>query len=259
VDRLSLGDDGSEFSVVTGRWMSGRHTIVGDSAQITEDSRWSSFTGVEVTLPHHLERVSALARQYAACVGLPDELAGDFALAGAWHDVGKADIRFQRWLHGGSEFRALTQSTPLAKSQRRTGSRATMRLARQRAGYPDRYRHELMSLAMMAAAGGQIGAGACDWDLVQHLVASHHGHCRPFAPFAPDPAPVQVSFTKDGSSASATSVHGFERLDSGVAERFWRLVYRYGWWGLAWLEAMFRLADHRQSEREQRLEDPRNA
>jgi len=70
-------------------------------------------------------------------------------------------------------------------------------------------------------------------------------------PVAIDPAPIRVSLNLDGLVLAATSDHGLERLDSGVADRFWRMVHRYGWHGLAYLEAILRLADHRRSEEEQ--------
>jgi CRISPR-associated endonuclease/helicase Cas3 len=85
-------------------------------------------------------------------------------------------------------------------------------------------------------------------DLVLHLVASHHGHGRPFAPVSLDPSPPSVRATLGGidlslDSALRASSPPAHRLDSGVAERFWRMTRRYGWWGLAYLEAVLRLAD----------------
>jgi CRISPR-associated endonuclease/helicase Cas3 len=92
---------------------------------------------------------------------------------------------------------------------------------------------------------------AHDRNLVLHLIGSHHGCGRPFMPVIHDPDPKTVTVSHGGIDFSASSKHCQERLDSGVSDRFWHLVQRYGWYGLAYLETLLRLADHRCSEQEE--------
>jgi len=208
-----------------------------------------SFLEAEVTLERHLAGVRSFAARFAGAVSLPQHIASDVALAGWLHDLGKADPRFQLWLHGGDPVSQAMAMDPLAKSSVPMRDRAARERARQRAGYPHGARHELTSVALVQHCE-ELRGRAHDWDLVLHLVASHHGWCRPFAPPVLDPDPVEVKTTFDGIPLAASSEHHLVRIDSGVAERFWRLVRRYGWWGLAWLETILRLADHRESEKE---------
>jgi CRISPR-associated endonuclease/helicase Cas3 len=209
-----------------------------------------SFIEAEVTLERHLAGVRSFAERFARAVSLPEGVASDVALAGWLHDLGKADPRFQLWLHGGDPVSQEMALAPLAKSPIPMRDRAARERARRRAGYPRGARHELTSVALVQHCK-QLRGRAHDWDLVLHLVASHHGWCRPFAPPVLDPEPVDVKATIDGIPLAVSSEHRLARIDSGVAERFWKLVRRYGWWGMAWLEAILRLADHRESEREE--------
>ena len=111
---------------------------------------------------------------------------------------------------------------------------------------PENFRHEMLS-AQVAERHAPLPEERDAADLLLHLVASHHGHARPLAPICGDPEPPTVS-GRLGDTLVALS--GEERVrwrahrvDSGLAYRFWRLTRRYGWWGLAYLEAIIRLGD----------------
>lgn len=247
----SAGSNSWSYFVVSARRLT-KVTESGIDDRVFADGSQSSFTGVEVPLRAHQEAVATLASAYADRASLGGGVEVDIRLCGLWHDAGKLDIRFQRWLYGGSEYKVLVQAEPIAKGAVPLVGPRAMREARERAGYPQGGRHELMSVALMTAVGSRLATEATDWTMVQHIVAAHHGHCRPFAPFVADEAPVDVAVEWDGVSVSASSAHQLQRLDSGIAERFWLTVRKYGWWGSAYLEAIFRLADQQQSAREQR-------
>ena len=212
----------------------------------------SSFIARRVPLREHLDGVAALAAAFARNVGLAAELARDVELAAALHDVGKADARFQCWLHGGDEIGLAVAPEPLAKSSLPAQDARNRRAARARAGYPDGMRHEALSAAM-ASGHAEVMASAHDAELVLHLIASHHGHARPLLPPVIDERPIEVTYADPRWAAplAASSDMTLAALDSGVAERFWRLVRRYGWHGLAHLESIVRLADHRRSQQEE--------
>lgn len=228
--------------------IAGRRPFAGDLDADTDGDQ-GAFLGFAVTLAAHLAGVERWASDFAAATGLLGPRAGDLATAARFHDIGKHDPRCQRFLHGGSEYKALVATEAVAKSAGLMGPLARQR-ARERSGYPRGARHELLSVALLERAPAAVFGDGADPELVLHLVGAHHGHCRPFAPVVPDPEPVEVSVDIAGGVAKAASNHGLERLDSGVSQRFWRLTRRYGWWGLAWLEVLLRLADHRQSEAE---------
>lgn len=69
-------------------------------------------------------------------------------------------------------------------------------------------------------------------DIVLHLIAVHHGYARPHFP-------VEKCFDPEGYTIE--QAHGVARE---VPRRFARLQRRFGRWGLAWLESLFRAADY---------------
>lgn len=232
---------------------------VEQGVDLTTDEEESVFAGRSVPLREHSADVREFARAFAEKLKLPKDLQNDLAVSGWVHDIGKADRRFQVLLRNGDEIEFLKDEEPRAKSGMPAGAREAQRRARELSGYPRGARHEVQSLAMLTNErnAAQVRAKAKDLDLVLHLVASHHGHCRPFAPAVDDVTPVEVALRDfDGWQFEATSsANGLHRLDSEIPERFWKLQRRLGWLELCWLEAVLRLADHRASEEEQRKED----
>jgi CRISPR-associated endonuclease/helicase Cas3 len=92
-----------------------------------------------------------------------------------------------------------------------------------------------------------------DPELVHHLIASHHGTARPLFPALVDADPQAISATArapgDGSDVEIQIPGRRRQLDWNHPARFQSLCKRYGWWGLALLEAIVRLADMLASER----------
>jgi CRISPR-associated endonuclease/helicase Cas3 len=212
-----------------------------------DDDDLTSWSGEEMSLDEHSDLVRRTAGESIARRCLPEEYWPLLSLAAYWHDAGKLDERFQVLLHNGDELRAISSDMPLAKSKRIPSSPARRRFIREASGLPPSFRHEMLS-AELAARHAPLPDDPHAHDLVLHLIASHHGHARPFAPVSPDPSPPSVlgrlGTTRIAMSAEdRAAVPPAHRMDSGIPDRFWRLVRRYGWWGLAYLEAVLRLAD----------------
>jgi CRISPR-associated endonuclease/helicase Cas3 len=244
------GPPSSTIFVVSSRRSVRRQLVPGATGEDSVDSEpeTSSFLGSYAPVPllDHLYGVEKWARGLASACRLPQPLIDDVALAGRLHDLGKSDPRFQAMLRQGR----IVGDGLLAKSGMAASDRAGRERARRNAGYPKGACHELVSVAMVQRAEF-LATSAHDWDLVLYLIASHHGFCRPLAPVAYDPDPPNAVVELDGHRFEHSAATGLERIDSGVPDRFWRLVRRYGWFELAWLESLLRLADHRASAEEQ--------
>lgn len=173
--------------------------------------------GVEVPLTDHNQGVGKRAFEFAVNLGLDN--AEDFRLAGESHDLGKQDLSFQTKMRNGSSFLAYTRP-PIAKS-----------VEKVTVGYRSpTNRHEVTSLALAEKLGMS--------DLVLHLISSHHGRSRPW---------FQIKNQKI-DLVGGEKIEIDEGLQWRAAERFNRLVEKYGHWRLSFFEAILRLADHRQSQ-----------
>ena len=199
---------------------------------LDEDGDETSLASAPTGLERHGLDASAWAAASCELLGLPDGLARTVAAAAEFHDVGKADMRFQRWLDPDGRAAGL-----LAKSDRPRGRWRSDRVA---SGWPAGGRHEALSARLVEdflAKRPDIPDG----ELLLHLVLSHHGFGRPWIPPVKDGCGMSVNAQLHGASVSAPA--DLERTDWRQPRRFNDLCERFGPWGLALLESILRLAD----------------
>ena len=185
---------------------------------------------VRQDLHTHLHGVAEWARCLATRCGLPPPLVEAIELAASAHDLGKADPRFQSWLRGGMPFGQC--GILLAKSSDMPQSRTRKRQGPHTSGYPEGGRHELLSTRLLEGRAEEL--------TTRRKPARPHPTPRrepprslpPFRSGGIRPAAPTVALEWNGRTLEHSGPTGLERLDSGVAERFWRLTRRYGWWGL---------------------------
>lgn len=199
----------------------------------TDDSSLgTSAAGRPVSLDVHQQAVAERAAAFARALGLPDTIVDAVVLAAAHHDVGKCDPRFQRMLNGG----AVPPPAPLAKSGMDPAQHWTFARSRQLAGYPAGMRHEAFSARAVAAAY----IDHPEYELIVHLVATHHGRGRPLEAAVDDEEAIEYEVQLAGQSISLRTDAS---PDWSQPARFRRLNERFGPWGLAMLETIVRLAD----------------
>lgn len=223
-----------------GRWIARRRDLM--PAGVSDDRDMSSESRQQVALADHLGAVQQRAAEFVQACGLEEPLARAVCLAARLHDLGKADPRFQAMLAGAPRWfgeslgtdahHLFAKSAPSESARRRSIDRAS--------GWPVGYRHEAISLALVANAPAEW-FGDVDRELVEHLVAAHHGRARPLFPSVDGSEDVNVRVDFDGRTFAASTRSSHPAWAQPA--RFDRLCERYGTWGLAYLEALVRLAD----------------
>ncbi len=172
----------------------------------------NSLEMAEVTVQEHNSAVGKYAHLLAGKIGLPKALSEAVAAAGFRHDLGKTREWWQKAI-GNNEF----EITPLAKSKGNMFDH----------GFNQGYRHEFGSLIdSLVDESLNIHPHR---ELILHLIAAHHGFARPHFPArAYDrnlPPPINQCIARE------------------TMLRFNRLQREYGWWQLAYLEAILKAAD----------------
>jgi CRISPR-associated endonuclease/helicase Cas3 len=167
-------------------------------------------------LAEHHDWTREEALRVALGLQLPESKAMMLATAAFAHDAGKDRPLRQNAMNAAAEGR------PYAKT---TGGAVPRALAG--------YRHEFGSIADILEHDLFSVLEQAERELALHLVAAHHGRCRP---------------TVNASDPKCPPSHS-RNLAQETAIRYVRLERIWGTWGLAWWEAMLRSADWAASAR----------
>lgn len=178
---------------------------------LREDVDDIASLGLQVrTVNQHDDDVEMYVRFLAERIGLPDKIIDVLAAAGFRHDLGKAREWWQKAIGNFTD-------VPYAKSNSNSFDHTLNQ----------GYRHEFGSL-VESLADESLEAHPYR-DLILHLIAAHHGYARPHFP--------ERAFDRNQPKPLNQQIAHETML------RFNRLQRQYGWWQLAYLEAILKAAD----------------
>lgn len=192
------------------------------------DDAGSEFARFDQPLDAHLQSAEHYARAITEKLRLAEAESTAVDLAAKWHDLGKDRTVWQKSV-GNAGY---PTSPALAKSAKPMRWRDLNGSRHEFGSLLDLLDLKQPFLREFQAQSKEVQ------ELVQHLIAAHHGRGRPHF--------LAVEMT-DAKHHSVTA----EQLAIKVPQRFARLQRKYGRWGLAWLESLVRAADVLASQPEQ--------
>ncbi len=201
----------------------------------------------DIFLDEHCKGVENFVEKFCSKINLESNVVKDIMLSARLHDIGKTESRCQAFLRR-KDPDVLNNDKPIAKSKVSFSNGMEYEKYRKIARLPKKFRHECWSVAL--AKNHTEVKKAHDYELVLYLIGSHHGHGRPLFPSVDDEHKNKSILTGnlDLKIDTCDIPNG---LDSNWIDMFEKLYRKYGPWELAHMESILRLADHRQSEKEE--------
>jgi CRISPR-associated endonuclease/helicase Cas3 len=208
----------------------------------------SSLEEDQRTLEAHAGDVAEVLNRWLEKLTLPPDITRTLAAFPSLHDIGKADPRFQDFLFGGP---LESDGQPLrAKSGEGELTPEEIGKRWKDCGLPTGWRHELCSLDLLEANPSLLDlVPEQRRPLLRHIIGAHHGFGRILPPVIDNTGAPVFPHEFTGQFRSLAARCDWHRLDSGWIDQFAALQQQFGWHGLAFLEAIVRLADHVASAR----------